>query len=77
VLKVTQVGSRKYVRMPNFEKENVKVLKEWFMENIKHPYPSIREKEQMSQQSGLDIKQIQNWFTNARKVSSTTHLTPL
>jgi hypothetical protein len=66
---VTTIGSRRYVRMPNFERSSVQIMKEWLLEHIDHPYPSRSDKEFLVAKTGLSKKQIQNWFTNARKVS--------
>jgi len=55
--------------MPNFPKRAVADLKTWLLENIENPYPSQKVKEALSEQTGLTKRQIQNWFTNARKVN--------
>ena len=45
------------------------VLQNWFLNNINHPYPNMKVKTTLSQLTGLTKKQIQNWYTNSRKVS--------
>ena len=45
------------------------ILKKWFLNNINHPYPNMEVKNTLSQLTGLTKKQIQNWYTNCRKVS--------
>ena len=52
-LKITVVRDRRYIRMPNFTKRQVDILKEWLLENLDNPYPGSREKEYLSQKSGL------------------------
>lgn len=54
--------------MPNFAKRSVNTLKIWLNQHIDNPYPTHKEKELLSKESGLSKRQIQNWFTNARKV---------
>jgi len=67
-LKITRVKNRRYIRMPNFPKRSVIVLKNWLNSHLDNPYPTYKEKESLSKESGLSKRQIQNWFTNARKV---------
>lgn len=67
-LKITKIKNRRYIRMPNFAKRSVNILKNWLHLHLDNPYPTHKEKETLSQESGLSKRQIQNWFTNARKV---------
>ena len=55
-------------------KKATDVLKNWFLNNIQNPYPSHEAKEMLSKLTGLTRKQIQNWFTNSRKVKSLVSL---
>ena len=71
-LKVTFVNNRKYIRMPNFNKRQVHLLKTWLKEHLDSPYPSHNDKVHLQRISGLNRKQIQIWFTNARKVRVTS-----
>jgi hypothetical protein len=59
--------SEKSVKGKSLPEEAVKVMKTWFFEHLTHPYPSREEKRQMLAQSGLKIKQLDNWFVNARQ----------
>ena len=47
-LKVTVVKDRRYIRMPNFTKRQVEILKEWLLENLENPYPGNKDKEILS-----------------------------
>ena len=67
-LKITRIKNRRYIRMPNFPKKSVGILKNWLNNQIDNPYPTYKEKDLLSRESGLSKRQIQNWFTNARKV---------
>ena len=51
----------------NAEAKNV--LKRWMFspEHFAHPYPSEEEKEELAAEAGIEVKQLSNWFTNARK----------
>eukprot|EP00164_Ancoracysta_twista_P000677 GFYU01000897.1.p1 GENE.GFYU01000897.1~~GFYU01000897.1.p1 ORF type:complete len:661 (+),score=204.60 GFYU01000897.1:42-1985(+) len=51
------------------EQENPRgaaLLQMWFQEHIDHPYPTLSEKKQLSQESHMTLVQVQNWFTNHR-----------
>ena len=52
----------------HFTKESTSVLKKWLIDNIEDPYLKYSDKITLSRESGLTHKQIQNWFTNVRKV---------
>nr|CCA15629.1 conserved hypothetical protein [Albugo laibachii Nc14]CCA16311.1 conserved hypothetical protein [Albugo laibachii Nc14] len=49
--------------------QTVALLKGWMLspEHIKHPYPTDADKQILLKQTGLNMKQLTNWFTNARK----------
>lgn len=55
---------RRRTRLP---RNAVKVLITWLSQHQLHPYPTEQERKEMEQQTGLDKKQILNWFTNARR----------
>ncbi len=44
-------------------------MKRWLIENVEHPYLKAVDKINLARDSGLTKKQVQNWFTNVRKVS--------
>lgn len=43
------------------------VLQKWLIENFREPYPSKNDKKDLSSKSGLNLKQVNNWFINARE----------
>ncbi|CAI5468420.1 unnamed protein product [Closterium sp. Yama58-4] len=43
------------------------VLKAWWNEHIQWPYPTEEEKAGLMAQTGLELKQVNNWFINQRK----------
>jgi Homeobox KN domain len=49
--------------------ETVEYLKAWMMspEHIAHPYPTEQEKAQIMSETGIELKQLTNWFVNNRK----------
>ena len=51
----------------NHKVEQVTHLKAWFDSHDEEPYPDRHDKEKLSRQTGMDIKQIEGWFTNHRK----------
>eukprot|EP00762_Andalucia_godoyi_P008284 ANDGO_02955.mRNA.1 BEL1-like homeodomain protein 3 len=50
----------------NLPKNATNVLKTWLFQHFLHPYPSEEEKRDLSQQTGLTMTQLNNWFINAR-----------
>lgn len=57
---------RKSTSLPN---ETVEYLKAWMMspEHIAHPYPTELEKAKIMEDTGIEQKQLTNWFVNNRK----------
>jgi hypothetical protein len=58
---------RKVVK--DIPREGVKMLKRWMLsdEHFHHPYPNNEEKMQLVNATGITLKQLNNWFTNARR----------
>jgi hypothetical protein len=50
-----------------FPRAAVKVLKDWMVMHIDHPYPTDEEKESLKDQTGLTVSQISNWMANTRR----------
>lgn len=50
-----------------FPRAAVKVLKDWMIAHIDHPYPTDEEKEMLKLETGLTISQISNWMANTRR----------
>ena len=44
----------------------VDTLNEWLHEHFHNPYPTKKEKEDLVARTGLEMKQINQWFINAR-----------
>jgi len=47
----------------------VATLKAWLLspEHFTHPYPTPQDQVMLMQKTGIDKKQLKNWFTNARR----------
>ncbi|OQR81908.1 hypothetical protein THRCLA_11300, partial [Thraustotheca clavata] len=47
----------------------VAILKTWMLspDHVKHPYPTDEDKKMLLEKTGINMKQLTNWFTNARK----------
>ncbi|CAL5443020.1 unnamed protein product [Camellia sinensis] len=43
------------------------MLKAWWQSHSKWPYPTEEDKARLVQETGLQLKQINNWFINQRK----------
>jgi hypothetical protein len=61
-----QINAKK---SPSLPQETVEYLKAWMMspEHIAHPYPTEQEKAQIMAETGIELKQLTNWFVNNRK----------
>ncbi|GMH80629.1 hypothetical protein TrST_g639 [Triparma strigata] len=49
--------------------QTVEYLKNWILspDHIQHPYPTEQEKKKIMEDTGIELKQLTNWFTNNRK----------
>lgn len=52
---------------PNFPKKALFILQDWLRTHKDHPYPSMESKERLRDITGLSIRQISDWFINARR----------
>ncbi|XP_016124878.1 homeobox protein Meis1-like [Sinocyclocheilus grahami] len=50
-----------------FPKLATNIMRAWLFQHLTHPYPSEEQKRQLSQDTGLTILQVNNWFINARR----------
>ncbi|KAH7405260.1 hypothetical protein KP509_15G063000 [Ceratopteris richardii] len=48
-------------------------LRKWWDSHSKWPYPSEEEKQRLAHETGLELKQINNWFINQRKRNWTSN----
>ncbi|EED89139.1 predicted protein, partial [Thalassiosira pseudonana CCMP1335] len=64
----TKATSRK-PKSASLPQETVDYLKAWMMspEHISHPYPTEQEKAEIMAETGIELKQLTNWFVNNRK----------
>jgi len=48
---------------------SVDILKNWLLspEHFRHPYPTPQDQAELMERTGIDKKQLKNWFTNARR----------
>ncbi|KAG2382403.1 hypothetical protein C9374_005605 [Naegleria lovaniensis] len=44
----------------------VRTLMEWFISHLSYPYPTDDEKRQLSEETGLTLTQVNNWFVSKR-----------
>ncbi|KAJ3392513.1 hypothetical protein HDU84_003998 [Entophlyctis sp. JEL0112] len=51
----------------NFPHSVLSVLTGWLEENKGNPYPTVAEKTKLGRACGLNMKQVNNWFINARR----------
>ncbi|KAF9741410.1 hypothetical protein PMIN06_006351 [Paraphaeosphaeria minitans] len=60
-------GPKKGAAAARFPHAVTKILKNWMIAHIDHPYPTEEEKEALGQQTGLSLSQISNWMANTRR----------
>lgn len=53
-------------KRPNLPSQAKDILSSWFREHVDHPYPSQAEKNELSEQTGLSLQKVDNWFINER-----------
>ncbi|KAM1442634.1 hypothetical protein FF1_010271 [Malus domestica] len=63
-LRMEFLKKRKKGKLP---KDARSTLSDWWITHYRWPYPTEEEKLQLSEMTGLDQKQINNWFINQRK----------
>ena len=54
-------------RRRNHRLDQLSILKKWVDEHASEPYPSPEEKAELAEQVGMEVRQIEHWFTNRRK----------
>ncbi|KAL9108749.1 MAG: hypothetical protein Q9227_006545 [Pyrenula ochraceoflavens] len=54
-------------RSRRFTSQQKQSLKTWFLQNTQNPYPSTNDKTLLAEQTGLTTRQVEVWFSNARK----------
>jgi len=59
--------SRKRSRRQNHKNEQKNVLMSWFIKHECDPYPNNDEKYALAKAAGLQVRQVEHWFTNRRK----------
>ncbi|CAI6324712.1 unnamed protein product [Periconia digitata] len=64
---VGENGPKRGAAAARFPRASVKILKDWLISHLDHPYPTEEEKEQLRDQTGLSINQISNWMANTRR----------
>lgn len=47
--------------------DTTSILKQWWQQHAKWPYPTEDDKAKLVEETGLQLKQINNWFINQRK----------
>lgn len=60
-------ASTKRGRRQNHKNEQKNVLMAWFAQHELDPYPNNDEKFALARASGLEVRQVEHWFTNRRK----------
>ena len=53
-------------RRRNFSKKASDILNEFFFANVRHPYPSEEDKQELAKKCGITVSQVCNWFGNKR-----------
>lgn len=60
-------NSRREKKRGIFPKLATNIMRAWLFQHLTHPYPSEEQKKDLSEQTGLTLSQVNNWFINARR----------
>eukprot|EP01080_Neovahlkampfia_damariscottae_P009574 gene9574-1777_t len=63
---VLQAQQKTKKKKKNFQKQSTDHLNMWFFNHLSDPYPTDDEKKTLSEQTGLNVNQVNNWFGNKR-----------
>ncbi|VDN51608.1 unnamed protein product [Dracunculus medinensis] len=64
---ITDDDQTDYKKKTHLPPKAIEKLKTWLFLHALHPYPSENEKELLAKETGLQLGQVNNWFTNARR----------
>jgi Homeobox KN domain len=67
VLSVMDFDKKKQSKKVMLTTAQRRELMNWYTSHPVHPYPTRSEKEHLSKVTGMNLKQIENWFINARR----------
>jgi len=65
--KTTKYNAVESLVKKSLDRAAVEKLKAWLYEHRFNPYPLEHEKEELAKRTGLTIRQVFNWFLNARR----------
>ena len=70
----SKCGKQSQKRSRLLPKAAVKILEEWYQENLSNPYPSREVTLSMASEGGISVEQIRKWFANKRNRSRNSKL---
>lgn len=54
-------------RRRNHRQDQTEILRQWFDDHAADPYPTPNEKAVLAKRVGMEVRQVEHWFTNHRK----------
>ena len=57
---------------PHLNKEAVKIMEEWFEQNLDHPYPTGATYDMLALRGNVGVEQVKKWFANKRNRTHNT-----
>lgn len=51
----------------NISTRNREILNKWLEDHKENPYPTLEDKQKLVEETGLSIRQVKDWFINARR----------
>ena len=63
----TPVAAATERRRVNFPRATVEILQNWLYQHANYPFPTDVEKLELSRRANITVKQVSDWFMNARR----------
>ena len=57
---------------PHLNKEAVKIMEDWYEQNLDHPYPSSATYDMLAIRGNVGVEQVKKWFANKRNRTHNT-----
>lgn len=66
-INTNQQRNQASIKKSNFTRSQTSILKKWFIQHAENPYLKEESRNELAIKTGLEPRQVSNWFTNVRK----------